>query len=97
MIHGTRKAIAAGCPCNLCVLVGAQMRDAGPESTSVPTSATRDHIEALLADGWTIARLAEHVGYGTSTLYGIRTGKWQFTSRYIAEDICSVPLGRVAA
>lgn len=96
MIHGTRKAIATGCDCNLCTLVQAQLRDPQPLSTSVPTGQARVHIEALLAAGWTIARLAAHVGYGTSTLYAIRAGKWQFTSRYIAEDICSVPLEQAA-
>lgn len=93
MIHGTRKSITAGCPCNLCTLVGAQLRDPRPAPTSVPTSDARAHIETLLTTGWTIRTLAEHLGYGTSTLYGIRNGQWQFTSRYIAEDILSVPVG----
>lgn len=38
MIHGTRNSITAGCPCNLCTLVGAQLRDPRPAPTSVPTS-----------------------------------------------------------
>lgn len=96
MIHGTRKAISAGCGCNLCTLVETQLRDPRPAATSVPTGEARTHIEALLNAGWTIRTLSEHLGYGTSTLYGIRNGQWQFTSRYIAEDICSVPLGRAA-
>lgn len=97
MIHGTRKSIATGCTCNLCTLVQAQLRDPQPAPMSVPTREAREHLHALVAAGWSINALATHLGYGSSTLYAIRAGKWLFTSRYIAEDILSVPVGQVAA
>ena len=90
MIHGTRKAINAGCACNLCTLVREDPVRRPRAATSVPTGEARRHLEALVASGWSMARLAEHLGYGTSTLYAIRAGKWQFTSALIVEDILSV-------
>lgn len=97
MIHGTRKSIAAGCGCNLCTLVKAQMKGHRPEALSVPARPVRDHLDALVAEGWRVTDLAKALGYHENTLYGIRSGRWQFTSRYIAEDVLSVPLKEVAA
>ena len=95
--HGTTGRIRQGCTCNLCTLVQAQMGKPRHLPGSVPARPARDHLDALIASGWPIRDLADHTGYGTSTLYGIRSGAWQFTSRYIAEDILSVPLTEVAA
>lgn len=97
MIHGTRKSILAGCVCNLCVLVRESQKPSEPEALSVPTTAAREHLDALVAEGWRLTDLAKALGYHVNTLYGIRSGRWLFTSRYIAEDILSVPLKAVAA
>lgn len=97
MIHGTAKAVATGCTCNLCTLVREDSPRRTPAQSSVPTGPARAHLEALVASGWSVRELADHAGYPTSTLYAIRKGAWQFTSRYIAEDILSVPVKAVAA
>lgn len=96
MIHGTAPMISRGCVCNLCTLVQEAKKPSSPEPLSVPTTAAREHLDALVADGWRIKDLAVALGYHRNTLYGIRSGKWLFTSRYIAEDILSVPV-RAAA
>lgn len=97
MIHGTRKAIAAGCVCNLCTLVREAQNPREPEPLSVPTTAAREHLDALVAEGWRLTGLSKALGYHANTLYGIRSGKWLFTSRYIAEDILSIPLKETAS
>ena len=98
MIHGTRPMIERGCVCNLCTLVRENpMSGTRPATASVPTGAARTHLDTLVASGWTIRTLAQHTGYGTSTLYAIRGGRWQFTSREIVEDILSVTPMAVAA
>lgn len=97
MIHGTASMIGQGCGCNLCTLVRENPVRRAPAATSVPTGEARAHIDALVSAGWSVRTLAEHVGYGASTLYAIRAGKWQFASRYIVEDILSVPVEQVAA
>lgn len=95
MIHGTRKAIAAGCPCNLCTLVSAMEPRA--KSGSVPAPPVTAHLQALYAAGWTPTKLADHVGYSKQTLHSIASGRTLWTSRYIAEDILSVPVEQRAA
>lgn len=92
--HGTRQRFAAGCGCNLCVLVDAV--DGPKRSTSVPAVATREHIHALRAAGWTVKSIADRSGYSRQAINGIDAGRTLFTSRFIAEDIQSIPVGVTA-
>lgn len=95
--HGSPRRVATGCPCNLCVLVRETQQTPRHKVTSVPTGQVRVHVLALLAQGWTLTALAAHVGYGRTTLAGIADGRTLWTSRYIAEDILSVPIKETAA
>lgn len=92
--HGTRKRHAQGCRCNLCVLVDAAYGP--PTSGSVPAAKTRDHIHALQDAGWTINAIADRSGYSRQCVGGIGSGRTLFTSRFIAEDIQSIPVGAAA-
>ena len=92
MIHGNPARVASGCTCNLCTLVRETQPRRKPTITSVPARPVAAHIAALIAADWTYKGLARHVGYHPSTLRGIATGRVLFTSRWIAEDILSVPI-----
>lgn len=92
-VHGSRRKVANGCTCNLCTLVRESRTTRTPDRASVPITEAQMHLTTLVTKhGWTIASLAPRTGYGESTLYAIRTGRWQFVSRYIADDITSIPL-----
>ena len=95
--HGTPACIASGCQHPLCILVHETQQTPRRKVTSVPTNQVRTHLLALLAQGWTLTALATHVGYGRTTLAGIADGRTLWTSRYIAEDILSVPIKETAA
>lgn len=95
--HGTTGRIRQGCPCNLCVLVRAMTPEPRAKSASVPAPPITAHLQALYASGWTPTKLADHVGYPKQTLHSIASGRTLWTSRYIAEDILSVPVEERAA
>lgn len=97
MIHGTAKSIAAGCGCNLCVLVRETPTRRTPAPDVVPVETVRAHLDALADQGWTMTDLANHLGYHRNTLYAIRGGKTLTVTPYIAEDILSVPVKEGAA
>lgn len=91
--HGTRQRYAAGCRCNLCVLVHEMStKERRPVTSSVPAGSTRDHILALRAGGLSVKRLAAMSGYSEGTIRNLQDGKTLFTSRFIAEDIQSIPV-----
>lgn len=85
MIHGTPRAVAAGCNCNLCTLV----REQAPVPAAPSTTEVREHLDALVASGWTVPKLATHLGYHQNTLYGIRQGRTHQVTAEVAEDILS--------
>lgn len=97
MIHGTQKSIAAGCDCNLCELVQHMSSTRSPSEGSVSVATVRAHLDALADQGWTMKDLADHIGYHRNTLYNIRGGKTLAVTRYVAEDILSVPIKEHAA
>lgn len=95
--HGTPACIATGCQHPLCILVRETTPHPRQRTNSVPSGRSRDRLDALIESGWSMKRLAAHIGYPESTLRSIRAGKWQFVSTDTAEDILSVPLKETAA
>lgn len=95
--HGSPRKVATGCPCNLCVLVRAMTPAPPMKSASVPAPPITAHLQALYASGWTPTKLADHVGYPKQTLHSIASGRTLWTSRFLAEDILSVPIKEHAA
>lgn len=98
--HGTRGAYAHHrCKCQKCLAAHAQYNREYKQGLRRYTPATpaADHINALLADGWTLAGLARHTGYHVQTLRNIAHGKTRRTHHSTIEDILSVPVKEVAA
>lgn len=94
MKHGTAQMIREGCRCNHCTLVREMYYRSRPRS--VAARIVRDHLQALMDDGWTLSELAAHIGYPRQTLAGIVSGRNLWTSKFIAQDILSVPIEVVA-
>lgn len=96
-LHGTSAMWRNGCRCNLCTLVHAV--DGAPEKPmpqSVSATEASAHIAALREAGWTIQAIADRSGYHRNTIDGIAKGRTLWTSRFIAEDVCSIPVGVAA-
>jgi len=97
--HGTRTGYGYhGCKCDRCKAAHAQYNREYKEGLRRWTDATPagDHINALRAEGWTLAGLARHTGYHVQTLRNIAMGKTRRTHPSTVEDILSVPVGVAA-
>lgn len=99
--HGTTTGYRYhGCRCQPCTrakrLYQRELR-AGVRRPLVDATATREHLHALRAAGWTWRALSEHTGYHHTVLSSIARGVTQQVRQATAADIASVPVEEVAA
>ena len=94
--HGTRRMYDDhGCRCNACAWAASvyyyQWKENGGR-TRVPVDQVVEHIELLMADGWTLQAIAREAGIGPSTPWHLRSGRQQSVNRATADKITALPL-----
>lgn len=93
--HGTRTGYSLhGCKCDRCLAAHAAYNREYKQGVRRWTDAAPAgaHINALRAEGWTLAALARHTGYHVQTLRNIALGKTRRTQKATVEDILSIPV-----
>ena len=94
--HGTRRMYDDhGCRCNACAWAASvyyyQWKENGGR-TRVPVDQVVEHIERLMADGWTLQAIAREAGIGPTTPWHLRSGRQKQVNRRTADAILSLPV-----
>lgn len=75
--HGSRRGYDLGCRCFPCRMGNKRYQDVWRSNggTRVPVGQVLEHVERLVASGWSKAAIQRHAGLGNTTLWYMTSGR----------------------